>query len=311
MTSTQVKEGDHNNNNQDWSSYAKDYAAPPHQNLDVPRPFNHLAAWLLFDEEPNGPVTFLDVAAGPGTLTMAILQHWQECQWSPKANSKIIVTDYAPGMVTQANNRILDMEVLKNWHGQLVTEFQVMNALEPSVPVSSITHLGCIFGIMFVPNHTVAFQRLYNTLALNGKALFATWQKVDLMTLLREFGLFLGWSVEQLDQALKDGNDPLKICSDPLVFQKELEDAGFANVQVVEKTESFVWPVDPEVGLSPFAHNPVMSQCFPFLLQDKETLFPSWRSFLASEQGKHWVDATGQTMSLSWKANLGMGIRLT
>lgn len=150
----------------------------------------------------------IDIACGPGTTALLL---------SPKVR-RVACVDFSEGMLTQLRRNI-DRAGLSNIEPRQA-DGQALPYDDGSFDIGV-----SMFGLMFFPDRAKGFAELYRVLRPKGEAAVSSWAPVDQSPLLR---LAL--------QAL--GGPPTKSPSsasgleDPAVLEREMEEAGFADVRV-------------------------------------------------------------------------------
>jgi SAM-dependent methyltransferase len=301
------------NKAENWGNYSQTYTAGDSsatnvQNIQsVPLYFSELAAnWLVsaIEKAETTPVRFLDVAAGAGALTSAICnslsaKHLKLPQG--KDGNIFYVTDYAEGMINTAKGKLgsVNLEEI----GLQVLEFLVMDACNPSpeVPPHSITHLGCMLGLMFFPDRMQALQKLHELLVpTQGKVIFGTFAEADFAHLANDFnehitGNRLANPLEKLS------------CRDPVQLKEEFETTGYQRVTVRQEEKIFHLAND-EGFLKAMSFNPANVEMFPiFKEMPFEELKSSWQSFLSPESvyAKKWLlEGDQHVLVMKWIANI-------
>lgn len=125
----------------------------------VPALFTPYAAHLAQRAAAEAPATVLEVAAGTGALTRALV--------AALPGARVTATDFNPAMVSWSAQRLPEA----NW--------QVADALDLPVPDASVDLIACQFGVMFVPDKIAAFTEAARVLAPQGALLCSTWGPVE------------------------------------------------------------------------------------------------------------------------------------
>merc|ERR1711976_736824 len=214
---------------QAWSQSATSYSSD--SMIKVPEFYASVSADLLLnDYSSDEGIYFLDIAAGTGILTRKVLDRLPQ---AVRDKSKVEVTDFAPGMIASATsilNAVTDLaKVEKN--------FQVMDGQSLAFADNTFTHLGCQFGVIFMPDRAGCFSEMHRVLVPGGSAVIGTWNHSDNKPLLEEFASFLGLTEEETAEGRDAMNKVLEVCREPDVFENELRAAGFEKVsaQLVEQ----------------------------------------------------------------------------
>lgn len=287
---------------EDWGNYGEVYSKQ--STLSSAPTFYSKIASSIFVEDVvthrlDEPVTFLDVAAGPGILSLAFFETLQEKNVILKEGSLFQVTDFAPGMVEAAQNKLKTIDHLRVGISE-VQHFQ-MDACNPDrIPTDSVTYLGCMFGVMFFPDLPKALRELHSKLKSNGKAIFSSWFDAEISDLLSDFNEFL--SGVAIPNALKT-----LPCTDPNEFQTHLINAGFQNVTVKQIPHTFHMINNEGLYQGIFA-NPILIHKYPAILHaDKNQLPERWKAFLSpttSPYADRWISKEeGNALCMKWTAN--------
>lgn len=295
---------------QQWGSYGNQY-----QKLmgKIPYVFNNFALSLLFPNSislSESPVIIADIAAGPGVFFNVLFNHMREIEGKFACGSQFLVTDFAQGMIDTGKQQLLSLD-LNSICAQNI-EFKVVDACNPvDIEDNSLTHMVCIFGIMFFAHRAEALQRLRSKMRQGkGRACIATWNKVAIMKLCDEFGVFI--DPDAVMKRPSPDKSPLSVCAQPDVLQQELMEAGFVNISVVEKTHVFNLFNDDDLFDSLFS-NPAVVAMYPEFSNTNISMADlrvRWNDYLHSEVGKSkWltIDENGnEILSLSYCANFAL-----
>jgi len=266
-------------NSQAWSQTAVHYSAD--SMIKVPEYFATISADLLLkDYAKDEGIYFLDIAAGTGILVSKILERLPE---NIREKSKVEVTDFAPGMVDAAKSSLNGNPAF----AKVEKNFQVMDAQTLSFADNTFTHLGCQFGIIFVPNRASSLSEMHRVLVPGGSAVIGTWNHSDNRPLLLEFSDFLGLKEEDIAEGREAMDKVLQVCSEPETLEDELRAAGFSHVstQLVENT--FSLPND-EYLWKAFSMNAAMKWA-----TGGPDNYPQWQEFLKTS-GSKWINEEGR-----------------
>eukprot|EP00981_Chlorochromonas_danica_P000656 scaffold146_cov171-Ochromonas_danica.AAC.5 len=118
-----------------------------------------------------------------------------------------------------------------------------------------------------------------------------------------DFAHFVHVPAEEIQVSAE--SNPLRICSSVEVFRKELEEAGYENIEIVQEDHSFVFTNCDDTYFT-FTCSPALLSLFPFLRGDREKLLPAWYDFLCSKEGEKWVVNDGQGVQMRFVANLAL-----
>lgn len=165
----------------------------------------------------------LDVACGPGTLSLA----------AADLGADVTATDFSPEMIQRLRQRLMRDKVAN-------VRAEVMDAQALSVPDASYDAAFSIFGIIFVPDRMRAFRELHRSLKTGGRALVTGWSTPDKVRFLS----VLQNAAQETVPDLPPPPEPPSILtlSDPQKFRTEMETAGFSNVELRTLRHDWVWP---------------------------------------------------------------------
>lgn len=233
-----------------WSGPASTYAASAAKR--IPEAASEAALEALQVEVPVGdlPVVFIDVAAGPGILAMLVAARLA----ASHIPGRVIITDFSPGMVDAAKKRVEAATASGDVPSNITMTCQVMDAEALDVATASVTHAGCMFGIMFFPHRDVALRELRRVLVDSGRAVVGTWNVAGLAVIVDDFARYIG-------APPSDASAPLQIGKDPERLREELLAAGFRDVTVKTATHRFTSP-EWDGMLQMLRGNPMISQSF-------------------------------------------------
>jgi ubiquinone/menaquinone biosynthesis C-methylase UbiE len=130
--------------------------------LMVPMLFEPYAAQMAASLAPIAPAKVLEIAAGTGALTRALL----DCL---PATSQITATDLNPGMLHRAAARSDDARIT----------YQPADALALPFADHSFDSVLCQFGVMFFPDKVKGYREARRVLNPGGTFLFNTWDSVE------------------------------------------------------------------------------------------------------------------------------------
>lgn len=173
-------------------------------------PYSARAVELL---ELRGSERALDVAAGPGTTTFLL---------APRV-AHVVATDFAPSMLEACLRRrealgVSNVEV-RHADGQALP----FEAGEFDVAVS-------MFGLMFFPDRRRGFAELHRVLVGGGRAAVSSWAPVHRSSAMR---LLFG-ALRAMDPSRPEPQADIESLENPAVLEREMRDAGFRDVRVVE-----------------------------------------------------------------------------
>jgi len=162
----------------------------------------------------------LDVAAGPGSLAVQAAQRVGEVQ----------ALDFSPDMLVH-----LKEQVIRAGASNVYAREGDGQALP--YDDASFDAAFSMFGLIFFPERAKGFSELFRVLRPGGRAVVSSWQPMTRVPML--VSIFEALAAELPNMPFGDGKGPL---SDPADFERELSDAGFTRVEVVERVHGFDMP---------------------------------------------------------------------
>jgi SAM-dependent methyltransferase len=162
----------------------------------------------------------LDVAAGPGSLVIQAAARVAEAH----------ALDFSADMLAELKTRLaqhgIHNVVPREGDGQALpfrdAEFDAAFSM---------------FGLIFFPDRGAGLRELVRVLRPGGRAVISSWQPMARVPLL--VTLFEALAAELPNLPFGDGKGPL---SDPNDLRRELEEAGFVKVTIVERSHAFEAP---------------------------------------------------------------------
>ena len=200
----------------------KVFAGSVPENYDrhmVPMIFEPYAVDLARRVASFSPTAVLEIAAGTGVVPRALAP-----RLSPEA--RYVVTDL--------NQPMLDYAASRQGPDRRITWRQA-DALALPFDDAAFDLVCCQFGAMFFPNRPLAYRETKRVLKPGGHFLFNVWDRV-------EDNVFANEVAAALAKFFPD--DPPRFVTrtphgyhDKEVIRRELEDAGFSDVEIVTKAE--------------------------------------------------------------------------
>jgi ubiquinone/menaquinone biosynthesis C-methylase UbiE len=190
-----------------WSLVADDYT------LEL-LPMFELFAKDALALAPTPPgARLLDVAAGPGTLTLI----------AAESGRSLSAIDFSPQMVTNLKRRLNG--------AQLGADVRLGDGQALPWGDAEFDAAFSMFGLMFFPDRARGFAELYRVLKPGGVAVVSSWATFE--------GIFAS-IMAAMREVLPDipfgaGKGPL---GDPEEFSRELAAAGFVDVRVTPQTHT-------------------------------------------------------------------------
>lgn len=226
-----------------WTLVADAYA------VDVVPVFESAAhaALAMVDISPGDAV--LDVAAGPGTLSLPAARHGAE----------VTAVDYSFSMLENLRRRAAEAGL----------EIEVMDGdgQNLELPDASFDAAFSMFGLMFFPRRDLGFSELHRVLRPGRPALVASW--ADLTSDSR-LAAAIGVLIDLLGTPSSPEPWPL---SNPADCLAEMQAAGFADVTVHEHTVHFHY-ADPQAMIQRMEGS---SAPVALLRQNLGTAWPGFR----------------------------------
>jgi len=194
-----------------WSLVADDYTL---ELLPMFEPFSR-AALELAPTKPGARV--LDVAAGPGTLTLM----------AAEAGQSVAAIDFSPEMVKNLKRRLNG--------AQLGADVRQGDGQELPWGEAEFDAAFSMFGLMFFPDRGRGFRELRRVLKPGARAVVSSWAPfhgifASIMAAMREVLPEIPFG---------SGKGPL---GDPAELETEMSSAGFVDVKVVPTTHT--WTAD-------------------------------------------------------------------
>ena len=152
----------------------------------------------------------LDVAAGPGTLSLLAAR-----------TATVSAIDFAPGMLERLQARFND--------AGLVVDARLGDGTQLPWGDETFSAAFSMFGLIFFPDRRRGFAELLRVLQPGGRAVVSSWVPMERVPVLA--ALFGAMKAELPGLPFGDGATPL---GDPEEFRAELADAGFVDVAVRE-----------------------------------------------------------------------------
>ena len=196
--------------------------------MSTPEPWTLVSSGYVTDTQPlfeqychealrcsgyNGQGTVLDVACGPGTLSLLIQQQADH----------IHAIDFSPGML-ECFNREISRQQISNINTYL------MDGQQLSFADNQFDWAYSIFGLMFFPDRIQGFKEMYRTLKPGGRVAVTSWAPVADSPLMQ---LMFGAMAQAFPNKPESASQKILTLEDPHNFKQEMQQAGFSNVSVV------------------------------------------------------------------------------
>lgn len=252
--------------------------------------FNDVACEMLLSGCPGALFEgskLLDVCAGPGTFTMAVIKRTGQ---DFARSIQFVVSDFAQGMVDAARNAIQEC-LPENTN----VEFRVIDVQDIPIPAGSADVISHMFGY-FVPDRHKAFNEVCRVLKPGGTAVIGPWKYAGMAPLLNDFLLHLG--KESIPKAI----EMVHACADGDVLRIELLACGYSQVTVHERERIFELGFEDSDALLGMFANPMIS---PHLSDFSEQhLLSEWSKFVRASEFSYPVDLHSNTLFLKYVGNL-------
>ncbi len=175
--------------------------------LMVPMVFAGAAELLAQEIQARRPSTILEVAAGTGVLTQALLVACPQAE--------VVATDLSQPMLDRASERVgVDARL----------RFEQADALELPFVDSAFDVVACQFGVMFFPDRVRGYREAGRVLRRGGALVFNVWDSLE----TNDFARITTSALQQLSNAPMDFMSHLPHgYFDRDVICGDLRDAGF------------------------------------------------------------------------------------
>jgi len=166
----------------------------------------------------KGDDKVLDVACGPGTLSLLVADRV----------ASVHAIDFSEQMLSLLDRKIKDggLDHVHTQHGDgqaLPYDGDVFDAAFS------------MFGLMFFPDRHKGFSEIYRTLKPGGKVAVSSWAAVDQSPAMQ---LMFG-ALKIIKPELPEPKMAIESLENPELFEQELKDAGFKDVQIQRVTKQF------------------------------------------------------------------------
>lgn len=222
----------------------------------------------------------LDVAAGPGTLSLLIAEQAR----------RVSAVDFADSMVHILNRRVVDA-------GLTNVDAQTADGQALPFPEDTFDAAFSMFGLMFFPDRHKGFQELHRVLKPGRRAVVSSWAPINEAPLLAA----LFDSLNTLLPGLAFGGSAPPPLSDATSFKEEMSAAGFSDVHVHTVKHRLEVP-----SVQKFWESQEKASA-PIVLLRSQRSEEEWQN-IAAQVIERVVKKCGPgPHSLTWPARLGVG----
>ncbi|WP_437878131.1 class I SAM-dependent methyltransferase [Sorangium sp. So ce513] len=200
-----------------WDMVAADYV------VDLVPHFEKYAAEALRLADIGPGARVLDVAAGPGTLSLLAARE-----------ARVTAVDFAPAMVERLRERAA--------RAGLTVDARVGDGMALPFDEGSFDAAFSMFGLIFFPDRDRGFRELFRVLRPGGRAVVASWTPMDRAPIIAD--LFSAIREELPGLPFGEGKAPL---GDAGELRAEMEAAGFRDVAVHEVEHAIEAPSTEEL----------------------------------------------------------------
>lgn len=169
--------------------------------------------------------TVLDVACGPGTLALKVA----------RTAGKVHGIDFSESMLTVFRKKIEQVG-----YGNIALHCGDAQALP--YPDGMFDTAFSLFGLMFFPDRRKGFAEIYRTLKPGGSIVVTSWAPVDQSPAMQ---IMFG-ALRAIKPDLPEPQRSVATLENPEVFNQEMLDAGFRNVEIRGVTKPFPVTSIPE-----------------------------------------------------------------
>ncbi len=195
-----------------WNLVADGYAET------TMRIFEQYAAEAIAASKLKPGASVLDVACGPGTLALMLADQ----------AGHIHGIDFSPAMLA-----IFQKHIERNGHSNIVLHCGDAQTLP--YPDARFDAAFSLFGLMFFPDRSKGFAEIYRTLKPGGSIAVTSWAPLEQSPAMQTmFG-----ALRAIKPDLPQPQRSIATLENPDTFKREMEQAGFRNVEIRLVTKSF------------------------------------------------------------------------
>lgn len=236
---------------------------------------------LDLSQTPEGG-RVLDVAAGPGTLSLL----------AAKRGARVSAIDFSERMVSVFQRRLAES-------GLSGVDVQTGDGQDLEFSDSTFDSAFSMFGLMFFPDREAGFRELHRVLKPGGRAVVSSWSPVSEAPLLGAMFSLLG----EYMPGLAFGRGPPPPLSDPATFEQEMRAAGFSEVSTHIVRHSVAVP-----SIRKFWHSQEIASA-PLVLLRSNTDESKWREISEKIIAGLEEKFGNEPQEFSWPANLAVGVK--
>jgi SAM-dependent methyltransferase len=185
--------------------------------------------WIVAKADPQPGQTWLDIAGGPGQLTLALANRVGD-------DGRVIYSDFAPEM----------LEVARGFAaGRPNVEFRVLDAERMDLDDDSVDGVGCRYGYMLMADPAAALRETRRVLRDGGPLGFAVWSTPD----RNPWAAIPGMTLVQRGHAPppEPGAPGIFAMGMPERIRELVTGAGFADPQIEEISFEFHYADDDDL----------------------------------------------------------------
>jgi len=187
--------------------------------------FEQYAAEAIAASHLKPGATILDVACGPGTLALMLAEEV----------GQIHGIDFSPAMLA-----IFQKHIERNGHSNI--SLHCGDAQTLPYADAQFDAAFSLFGLMFFPDRRKGFAEIHRTLKPGGSIAVTSWAPLDQSPAMQTmFG-----ALRAIKPDLPQPQRSIATLENPDIFKREMEEAGFKNVQIRLVTKAFPVTTIPE-----------------------------------------------------------------
>jgi ubiquinone/menaquinone biosynthesis C-methylase UbiE len=202
-----------------------------------------------------GPGTsFLDVAAGPGGLSLP----------AARRGAKVLATDWSPAMIERFEARVRE-------EGLSDAEGRVLDAHDLDLPDDSFDVSGSQYGVMLVPDQPKALREMVRVTRPGGRVFLTSYGPP---TEIEFLGFFIGALAAVVPgfEGIPDDPPPLEFqAADPDVLRERFERAGLKDVRIEATAERLEFATGQEMWDWVLGSNPIASMLTAELSEEQRS----------------------------------------